>query len=145
MGHNAPSLPARQRYFIRTTLFLAEAGSRADRGNTFSFPTTTLFGAGALAELPARCQQLGIKKPLVVTDGGLVPTDAFSKLTDTLGKSKQGKEWFLYSGVHPNPIESDVREAAAAFSENHCDGVIAIGGGSPLDVGKAARLLVKRP
>ena len=113
--------------------------------NTFSFPTTTLFGAGALAELPARCQQLGIKKPLVVTDAGLVSTDAFSKLSETLGRSKQGKEWFLYSGVHPNPVESDVREAAVSFQQNNCDGVIAIGGGSPLDVGKAARLLVKRP
>lgn len=51
----------------------------------------------------------------------------------------------MYSGVHSNPIENDVREAAKAFVENECDGVIAIGGGSPLDVGKAARLLVKRP
>jgi len=126
-------------------LFLAGAGSPAELGlNTFSFPITTLFGAGALAELPARSHKLGISRPLVVTDCGLSQTDAFAALTKTLGLADQGRGWFLYSGVHPNPIETDVREAAAAYRENKCDGVIAIGGGSPLDVGKAARLLVKR-
>jgi alcohol dehydrogenase class IV len=110
---------------------------------SFSFPTPTLFGAGSLSELPSRLKRLGIHRPLVVTDSGLVATDAFSALAKTLGE--EGKQWFVYSGVHPNPIEKDVRESAEAFSKHSCDGVIAIGGGSPLDVGKAARLLVKRP
>src|SRR5436309_539691 len=113
--------------------------------STFSFPTTTLFGAGALAELPERCRRFGLRRPLVVTDPGLLATDAFAALVRTLDKPRDGKEWFVYSGVHPNPIEKDVREAAAAFSERGCDGVIAIGGGSALDVGKATRLLAKRP
>ncbi len=112
---------------------------------TFSFPTTTLFGPGTLAELPARLAKLGVRRPLVVTDAGLLKTDAFHALTTTLGKEGMGTKWFLYSGVHPNPIESDVREPAALFQEKHCDGIIAIGGGSALDAGKAARLLVKRP
>jgi 4-hydroxybutyrate dehydrogenase len=111
----------------------------------FSFPTRTLFGAGALKELPAGLAGLGMRRPLVVTDAGLLNTDAFRALTTVLGVAKQGKDWFVYSGVHPNPIENDVREAAAAFRDNDCDGVIGIGGGSPLDAGKAARLLVKRP
>jgi 4-hydroxybutyrate dehydrogenase len=112
---------------------------------TFSFPTPTLFGAGALAELPARARRLGVHRPLVVTDPGLLPTAAFAALTQALGHNQQGKDWFVYSGVHPNPVENDVREAATAYAEHKCDGVIAVGGGSPLDVGKAARLLVKRP
>ncbi len=112
---------------------------------TFSFPTTTLFGAHALAELPKRLATLRIQKPLVVTDPGLLSTEAFQLLNQTLGSKKQGKMWFLYFGVHPNPIEQDVRDAAGAFRANDCDGIIAIGGGSPLDVGKAARLLVRRP
>src|SRR4051794_34996235 len=112
---------------------------------TFSFPTPTLFGAGALGELPIRNQRLGIRRPLVVTDPGLLKSDAFTALVRTLGESGQGKEWFLYSGVHPNPVENDVREAAELYGKHQCDGVIAIGGGSPLDAGKAARLLVKRP
>jgi alcohol dehydrogenase class IV len=80
----------------------------------------------------------------VVTDQGLLGTAAFLALAQSMGEGAQGKGWFVYAGVHPNPIERDVQEAAAAFRANNCDGVIAIGGGSPLDVGKAARLLVKR-
>ena len=103
---------------------------------SFSFPTPTLFGAGALSQLPARLKGLGIRRPLVVTDAGLLGTDAFRTLANTLGAAEQGKSWFVYSGVHPNPVEQDVREAAQAFCEHGCDGVIAIGGGSPLDAAR---------
>lgn len=113
--------------------------------SSFSFPTSTLFGAGALAELPHRMKRLGLNRPLIVTDPGLIPTGAFQALTQVLGAEGQGTNWFVYSGVHPNPVEQDVRDAAQAFRERGCDGVIALGGGSPLDAGKAARLLVKRP
>jgi alcohol dehydrogenase class IV len=112
---------------------------------SFSFPTPTLFGPDAIAELPARAKRLGIHKPLVVTDPGVLSTAAFKRIAAVLGENLLGKEWFVYSGVHGNPVENDIREAAAAFCENGCDAVIAVGGGSPLDVGKAARLLVKRP
>jgi 4-hydroxybutyrate dehydrogenase len=111
----------------------------------FSFPTTTVFGPAALAELPARLKRLQISRPLVVTDPGLLPTAAFQALGAALGKAGQNESWFVYSGVHPNPVERDVHEAAALFRQHHCDSVIALGGGSPLDVGKAARLLAKRP
>ena len=111
----------------------------------FSFPTPTVFGPGALSLLPERLPRLGIRRPLVVTDPGLVPTGAFASLATALGKGAQDRSWFLYSGVHPNPVENDVREAAALFSQHQCDGLIALGGGSPLDVGKAARLLARRP
>lgn len=113
--------------------------------HAFSFPTPTVFGRGAISELPKRSQLLALRRPLVVTDSGFVATDAFRTFSEVLGLGAQGRDWFLYSGVHPNPIEQDVREAAQFFCENGCDGVIALGGGSPLDVGKAARLLVKRP
>ncbi len=111
----------------------------------FSFPTTTLFGPGALSELPERIRRLGIRRALVVTDPGLVQTEAFHALARALGKDTQQKSWFVYSGVHANPVENDVCEAAALFRQHDCDSVIALGGGSPLDVGKAARLLAKRP
>ena len=113
--------------------------------SVFSFPTPTLFGPGALAELPQRLQRLGLHRPLVVTDPGLMDTSAFGALARVLGETQRDQKWFVYSGVHPNPVENDVREAAAGFREHKCDGIIALGGGSPLDVGKAARLLVKRP
>lgn len=113
--------------------------------SSFSFPTPTLFGVGAINELPARARRLGLNRPLIVTDSGLLNTGAFRALASALGTDGQGKSWFVFSGVHPNPIEQDARDAAQAFAQNKCDGVIAFGGGSALDVGKAARLLVKRP
>jgi alcohol dehydrogenase class IV len=111
---------------------------------SFSFPTRTLFGAGALRELPAQLARLGVRRPLIVTDEGFARTPAFGVLRDVLDGAMPGS-WELFSGVHPNPIEDDVRRPAALFIERQCDGVVAIGGGSPLDAGKAARLLVKRP
>ncbi len=112
---------------------------------TFSFPTATLFGVGALHELPARLRRLGINRPLVVTDAGLLATTAYRRWQEMTAGPGAGQAWSLYSGVHPNPVETDVLEAAQAYRQNQCDGVVALGGGSPLDAGKAARLLVKRP
>src|SRR6185369_10908817 len=62
--------------------------------SSFSFPTTTLYGAGALAELPERLRRLGIHRPLVVTDPGLLKTEAFQKLEQTLGAGGRGQTWF---------------------------------------------------
>ncbi len=111
---------------------------------TFSFPTPTLFGPGGLKKLPERLAMLGVRRPLVVTDGGLVHTDAFRLLTAVLGEAARGVAWFVFSGVHPNPIEADVIDGAKAYRDAGCDGVVAFGGGSALDVGKAIRLIVKR-
>lgn len=112
---------------------------------TFSFPTPTIYGAGAVSELASSCQRFSIRRPLVITDSGLVNTPTFRAVVEALGATGKDRDWFVYSGVHPNPVEQDVRDAAQCYREHGCDGVIALGGGSPLDVGKAARLLVKRP
>jgi 4-hydroxybutyrate dehydrogenase len=121
------------------------AASKIMSLTAFSFPTRTIFGAGSIAELTKQCVALGIRRPLVVTDAGLLKTGAFASLSKALGEAQQGKTWFVYSDVHANPIEQDVHEAANQCRDLGCDGVIAIGGGSPLDVGKAVRLLVKNP
>jgi len=111
----------------------------------FSFPTATIFGPGAIAELPARLKQMGGRRPLIVTDPGLLQTQAFNILKTALGSHDLGRTWELFHGVHTNPIEQDVIDAAEAFREAGCDSVVAFGGGSALDVGKACRLLVKKP
>lgn len=112
---------------------------------SFSFPTRTLYGIGARRELTPQLPRLGIRCPLVVTDPGLLLTPAFALLVEALGAEGQGKSWFLFDGVHPNPLEPDVAAGAHAYLQHECDGVIAFGGGSALDVGKAIRLLLKRP
>jgi len=105
---------------------------------TFSFPTAIRFGAGILSELPSMLTQLEIGRPLVVTDPGLRSTDAFRILEGVLPRAAS-----IFAEVHPNPVEADVTGAARAFAEGNCDGVIAFGGGSALDVGKAVRLSVR--
>jgi alcohol dehydrogenase class IV len=113
--------------------------------STFSFPTTTVFGPGTIIGLRDRLNTLKVSKPLVVTDPGLLPTNAFRALSAALGRPDQDKTWAVFSGVHPNPVEQDVIDGAEAYRRAACDGVIAFGGGSALDVGKAIRLLLKRP
>jgi alcohol dehydrogenase class IV len=66
-------------------------------------------------------------------------------LEAALQPARKGAQWSLFSEVHPNPLEHDVIAAAQAYCDGDCDAVIAFGGGSPLDAGKALRLLIKRP
>src|SRR5580658_4719565 len=108
--------------------------------STFSFPTKILFGAGALASLPSMLVELKIRRPLIVTDPGILPTSAFARLQEI-----SGAKWPVFSEVHPNPTAPDVEGAARAFRQGKCDAVLAFGGGSPLDAGKAVRLRIKRP
>jgi alcohol dehydrogenase class IV len=112
---------------------------------SFTFPTAIVFGAGATAELPARLKQMGSRRALVVTDKALAQTHAFELLANHLGRANLGKSWELFDGVHSNPLEQDVVDGAQIFREARCDTVVAFGGGSALDVGKALRLLVKKP
>ncbi len=94
---------------------------------SFSFPTNVRFGAGCLQDLPRHLKALGIDKPLIVTDPGLVRTEAFKSLENI-----SGKKWAVFSGVHPNPTIEDVEAATAAYQEGKCDSVIAyITGPSP--------------
>lgn len=107
---------------------------------TFSFPTQILFGAGVLAELPAWLERRGVRHPLVVTDAGLPSTAAF----ELFQRACQGR-YPVFAGVQPNPREEDVQAAAEAFRQHRCDSVVALGGGSALDTGKALRLLIRQP
>lgn len=108
--------------------------------SSFSFPTKIRFGAGALRELPQHLEALRVCRPLVVTDPGLLATDAFKALEEI-----SGGRWAVFSGVHPNPIIEDVDAGTIAYQKGGCDSVIAFGGGSALDVGKVIRLCIKRP
>jgi 4-hydroxybutyrate dehydrogenase len=108
--------------------------------STFSFPTKILFGAGALSSLPSLVAEMKIRRPLVVTDPGLLMTSAWAGLQEI-----SGAQWPVFCDVHPNPTAEDVEGAARAFRKGKCDAVLAFGGGSALDTGKAVRLRIKRP
>ncbi len=110
----------------------------------FSFPTAIIFGPGTLKELPGSLKKMGLNRPLVVTDPGLLSTSAFGRLKEALGDPERAG-WVLCHQVHPNPLEEDVAGAAKTYVDAGCDSVVAFGGGSALDVGKALRLLVRRP
>ncbi len=106
-----------------------------ERLSVFSFPTTVLFGCGAVREL-ARClRETGVRKPLVVTDAGLAQTPVFAAVLGVLDQEGVARE--VFSQVHPNPTEEDVLAAAELYRAVGCDGAVGVGGGSALDVAKA--------
>jgi 4-hydroxybutyrate dehydrogenase len=105
-----------------------------------SYPTRVVLGAGALQRVAAHVQRLGIKHPLVVTDAGVVKAGLAPRLYDAL---KQGGIAFAtFERVEPNPTERDVFGGLEAYRAGKCDGVIGIGGGSPLDTAKLVALMV---
>ena len=101
----------------------------------WNYPTTIWGGEDRINDLGKACNQLNIKKPLLVTDQGLSKTkiilDALERLKD------EGFEANIYSNVVGNPTGRNVNEGVKEFLKNKNDGVIAFGGGSGLDVGKA--------
>jgi len=101
----------------------------------WNYPTTMWGGKNRINDLGKACNQLNIKKPLLVTDHGLSKTKI---VLDTLERLKEeGFVTSIYSNVVGNPTGSNVSEGVKEFLKNKNDGVIAFGGGSGLDVGKA--------
>ena len=101
----------------------------------WNYPTTMWVGKNRINDIAIACQNLGISKPLLVTDKGLVETDIVKNTLTILKDNKISTE--VYSNVVGNPTGTNVTEGAHFYNKNSCDGVIAFGGGSGLDVGKA--------
>jgi len=100
----------------------------------WNFPTRVLTGPGRITELAAICRANGITKPLVVTDKGLASNPMIAKIIAQLGEA--GLKANLFTDVKSNPTESNLRAGVDAFKAGGYDGVVAVGGGSALDVGK---------
>ncbi len=109
--------------------------------STFSFPTTIVFGCGAVQRLPSCLKETGIRKPLLVTDPGLRATPVFTTVTEVLKTG--GVAYEIFDSVHSNPIEEDVLKSAELYRSAGCDGVIGLGGGSALDVAKAVVVMAR--
>ncbi len=104
------------------------------KGN-WNYPTTIRFGAGRIAELPEACRELGIARPLLVTDPGLAQ---LPMVQQAIAHNEQaGVPTGLFSDIKPNPVGKNVDDGVRAYRDGGHDGVIAYGGGSALDAGKA--------
>jgi len=101
----------------------------------WNYPTTMWVGENRIKDLNKACESLNIKKPLLVTDKGLSNSEIIKNSLKNL--NDQGINVELFSNVVGNPTGSNVDEGVKVYKKNNCDGVIAFGGGSGLDVGKA--------
>ncbi len=101
-----------------------------------TYLTTIDFGSGELATLPAALADLKISRPLLVSDAGIEASGLLVRVEALLPR---GSAVFL--GTPPNPTEQAVHAALAAYREAGCDGVVALGGGSPIDLAKGVALL----
>ena len=105
---------------------------------TLTYLTTTHFDFGALEKLPKSLKQSGISKPLIATDAGLVAAGVVQTVIDAIGPDF---EPVVYDGTPGNPTEEAVKDALELYAANGCDGIVALGGGSSMDLGKAVGLL----
>ena len=101
----------------------------------WNYPTTMWVGENRINDIAQACNNLGITKPLLVTDKGLAKTEILKKTLSILNNNNLSVE--LYANVVGNPTGTNVTDGVNYFNKNNCDGVIAFGGGSGLDVGKA--------
>jgi 4-hydroxybutyrate dehydrogenase len=110
---------------------------------TWNFPTRIVFGAGAITDIGAEASALGITRALIVTDAGVVRAGLLGPIERALAaKSIEAQR---FEGISTNPSEAEARAATAAYQSAGANGVIAVGGGAPLDVGKMVRILATEP
>ena len=103
--------------------------------SNWNYPTTVWVGENRIDDLSLACKTLKINNPLFVTDKDLIGLPMVKNVLFKLKKSFE--KLSIFSNFSGNPISENVEEGVLEFKNNNCDGVIAFGGGSGLDVGKA--------
>lgn len=98
--------------------------------------TTVTFDFGAIKSLKNEVEGLGMRRPLLVTDAGVEAAGIGAKVLAEMN----GLNVSVFTNTPPNPTEEAVREGVDAYRSGHCDGVIALGGGSPIDLAKGVAL-----
>lgn len=109
---------------------------------SINFLTQIEIDSGAIALLPRVLAELGIRRPLFVTDVGIIKAGLLKRVTDYLDAPG---DIVVFQDTPPNPTEAAVEEATAVYLANHCDGLVALGGGSPLDLAKGIAVLATHP
>jgi alcohol dehydrogenase class IV len=102
------------------------------------YVTNILIDFGALAQLKAECERVGMSRPLVVTDAGVKAAGLLERLLAAL----PGLQPAVFDQTPSNPTEAAVRAAAAIYQTQGCDGLIALGGGSAIDCAKGVAIAV---
>ena len=104
----------------------------------WSYPVPIAYGPGRLSEIGEHCVALSMTNPLIVTDKGSRDLPFIAQTQSSL--EHQGLRSHVFSNISPNPRDHEIANAKATFREGHHDGVIAMGGGSGMDGGKATCL-----
>jgi len=107
--------------------------------SNWNYPTTIWVGEGRIKDLYLACNQLKIKKPLFVTDHDLAQSQMVQEVIKDLNQKSLSIN--IFSNIKGNPVGSNVSEGVEAYKKGNHDGVIAFGGGSGLDVGKAVAFM----
>ena len=106
---------------------------------TITYLTTIQFDFGAVKLIGTEAEAVGISRPLLVTDKGVAACGVFDKVLEHIPDKMPVA---IFDGTPENPTEAAVRHALEAYRENECDGLIAVGGGSPMDLAKGVAILV---
>jgi len=109
---------------------------------TISYLTTVQFDFGAIKLVGGECKRLGITRPLIVTDRGIRASGLLDRLREALGP-ELGFE--VFEDTPANPTEAAVLQALAQYAKIPANGIVAMGGGSSMDLGKAVALLATHP
>ena len=107
----------------------------------FNYPVRYRLGAGRVTELAGLCKDRGMLRPLIVTDPHVKDLKWFGPVIEQLERAEL--EPVVFSDLRPNPVGDDVDRGVALYREAGCRGVILIGGGSAMDVGKCIALLAE--
>jgi alcohol dehydrogenase class IV len=105
----------------------------------WNYPTRVRFGAGRISELPVACRESGVTRPLLVTDPGVAGLPLFDDACGILETA--GLPVTVFDALKSNPVGANLDAALDVYRAGGCDGVIAFGGGSALDVGKTVGLM----
>ncbi len=100
----------------------------------FTSPTRTVFGIGAVASVGEKAAPMG-RKALIVTDSTLAAGETVRRIVDSL--KEKGVQSVILDNVVPNPLDEDVHEGVELYRQKGCDLIVAVGGGSSIDSGKA--------